>query len=92
MLAYPVRVLLVESTWPEIEAGLWTSRVTSSAVIGSLLGWIASGLQVELVGTHARAGQNASRLLFTIARRRYRELRDAFQPHPHIESVAPSTK
>ncbi len=79
MLAYPVRVLLVEASWSEIEMGRWSNRVTSQAVIGSLLGWIASGIQVELVGDHARAGQHASRLLFTIARRRYRELREAFR-------------
>jgi ERCC4-type nuclease len=79
MLAYPVRVLLVESTWPEIELGQWKSKITSQAVIGSLLGWVASGLQVELVGSHERAGQHASRLLYTVARRRYRELREAFR-------------
>lgn len=79
MLGYPVRVLLVESSWAEIEAGRWNSKVTSNAVVGSLLGWIASGLQVELVGDHERAGRHASRLLYTIARRRYRELREAFR-------------
>ncbi len=42
--AYPVRVLVVESTWQDIESGLWQrSKVTPEAVIGSLLGWQASG-------------------------------------------------
>lgn len=75
LLGFPVRVLLVESDWVTIEAGQWRGRVTPSQVVGSLLGWQASGLSVHLVGDHQRAGLHASRLLFTVARRRYRELR-----------------
>lgn len=75
LLAYQVRVLLVEASWADIEAGDWRGKVTPEAVTGSLLGWIASGLQVELVGDHYRAGRFASRILFTVARRRWRELR-----------------
>lgn len=75
LLAYPVRVLLVEATWPQIEMGGWRSKVTPGAVEGSLLGWIAAGLQVELVGSHERAGRFAARILYTVAKRRYRELR-----------------
>ena len=74
MLAYPVRVLLVESTWAEIELGQWRSKVTSSQAMGSLIGWAAMGIQLAMVGTHERAGQFASRLLYTVARRRYAEL------------------
>lgn len=75
LLAYPVRVLLVEATWSDIEAGNWRSKVTPAAAEGSVLGWIASGLQVELVGSHERAGRFAARILYTVAKRRYRELR-----------------
>lgn len=75
MLAYPVRVLLVESTWADIELGQWRSKVTSSQVMGSLIGWAAMGIQVAMIGSHERAGQFTSRLLYTVARRRYRELR-----------------
>ncbi len=75
LMAFPVAVLLVEATWPEIEMGQWLGKVTPSQVEGSLLGWAARGIQVELVGNHERAGRFASKLLYTIARRRYRELR-----------------
>ncbi len=75
MLAYQVRCLLVESTWAEIEMGQWRSKVTSSQALGSLIGWAAMGIQVAMIGTHERAGQFASRLLYTVANRRYRELR-----------------
>lgn len=73
--AFPVAVLLVEATWIEIEMGQWMGKVTPSQVEGSLFGWAAKGIQVELVGSHERAGRFASKLLYAIARRRYRELR-----------------
>ena len=79
MMAYPVRVLLVESTWGEIELGQWRSKVTSSQAMGSLIGWAAMGIQLAMVGDHSRAGRFASRLLYTVARRRYAELRSFSQ-------------
>lgn len=78
MLAYPVRVLLVESTWAEIEMGQWRSKLTPAQVQGSLIGWAAMGIQVELVGSHERAGRFAAKLLYIIANRQYRQLRGMF--------------
>ena len=75
LLAYPVRVLLIESTWPAIELGQWRGKITPEQVMGSLLGWQASGLSVHMAGDHERAGRHAARLLYTVAKRRYRELR-----------------
>lgn len=79
LLAYPVRCLIVEATWQDIEAGNWPSKVTSAAALGSLLGWIASGLPVVMAGDHERAGKYASRILYTAARRRWREARGLIQ-------------
>lgn len=83
LLAYPVRVLVVESTWEAIEGHQaafpqWRGKITSSQVIGSLMGWQASGLSIHLVGDHDRAGRHVSRILYTVARRRHRELVQAF--------------
>lgn len=75
LLAYSVRALVVEATWQDIEAGDWRSKVGASAALGSLLGWIASGLPVIMAGDHARGGKYTARILFTAARRRWRELR-----------------
>ena len=75
LLAFPTRCLVVESTWPEIEAGEWRSRVSAASALGSLLGWVALGLPVVMAGDHARAGRYVSRLLFITARWRYREAR-----------------
>ena len=42
-------------------------------VLGSLLAWIEQGVPVVMCGDHKRAGQFAGRILFTCARRRYRD-------------------
>ena len=73
--AYPVRCLVVESTWPELEAGEWRSKVKPAAVVGSVLAWIAGGLPVVMAGDHERAGRYVARLLYLTARRRWREVR-----------------
>ena len=75
LLAYPCRAIVVESTWADLEAGEWQSRITPAAAIGSLLGWIAAGVPIIMAGDHARAGRYVGRLLFTAARRRWRECR-----------------
>ncbi len=73
LLAYPCRAIVIEATWGELEAGGWRSHVTPAAAVGSVLGWIAAGVPVIMAGDHARAGRYVSRLLFTVARRRWRE-------------------
>jgi DNA excision repair protein ERCC-4 len=75
LLAYPVRALVVETTWPELEAGDWRSKVTPAAAVGSCIGWIATGLPIILAGDHQRAGRFVAKLLYTAARRRWREAR-----------------
>lgn len=75
LLAYPVRAIVVEAGWQFFERGEWKGKVTPNAAIGSLLGWIAAGVPIVMAGDHARAGRFIGRLLFTAARRRWRELR-----------------
>ncbi len=75
LLAFPVRGLVVEATWPEIEKGEWRGKIKPAAVLGSLFGWMAQGLPVMLFGDHERAGRYVSRLLLISARRRWRESR-----------------
>ncbi|MCY3008650.1 MAG: ERCC4 domain-containing protein [Planctomycetota bacterium] len=80
LLAYPVRILVVESSWEAIESHepvfpQWRGKVTRESVLGSLMGWQAAGLSVHMSGDHERAGRHVARLLFTVARRRYAELR-----------------
>jgi DNA excision repair protein ERCC-4 len=80
MLAYPCRAIVVEATWGDLEAGGWRSHVTPAAAVGSCLGWIAAGVPIIMAGDHERAGRYVSRLLFTAARRRWRECRSLVLP------------
>jgi ERCC4-type nuclease len=75
LLAYPVRALVVEASWTELEAGKWEQRVRPTAVIGSCLGWVAAGLPVLMASGHRQAGRFVSRLLWLAAQRRWRENR-----------------
>ena len=79
LLAYPVRALIVEACWGEIEMGQWQGKVSPNAVLVSLMGWIAAGLPVVLIDDHASAGRYVSRLLFNAAKRRWREARALVQ-------------
>lgn len=80
LLAYPVRAIVVEATWPDLEQGEWRSQVTPAAAVGSALGWIAAGVPIIMAENHGRAGRYVSRLLFTAARRRWREVRAMAAP------------
>lgn len=80
LLAFPVRIMVIESSWEQIESHepinpQWRGKVTKEAVLGSLMGWQAAGLSVHMAGDHQRAGKHVARMLFTVARRRYAELR-----------------
>ena len=75
LLAFSTRALVVEATWQQIEAGEWRSKIKPQAALGSLLGWVAAGLPIIMAGDHERAGRYVSRLLYTAARRRWREAR-----------------
>jgi DNA excision repair protein ERCC-4 len=75
LLAYPVRAVVVEAGWRFFEAGEWRGNITPNAAIGSLLGWIAAGVPIVMAYDHERAGRFVSRMLFTAARRRWREAR-----------------
>ena len=76
LLAYPVRALVIESTWNRLEHGEWCSRLTPNQVLGSVSGWIAKGLPVVMAGDHEHAADHVRRLLMIAARRRYRECRE----------------
>jgi DNA excision repair protein ERCC-4 len=79
LIAYPVRALVIEATWHELEAGHWRSGVTSQAALGSVFGWIAHGLPVIMAGGRDQAAKYISRLLFIAARRRWFELQSFYK-------------
>ena len=75
LLSYPTRALVVETTWADIAAGQWRSKLSPKVVEASLMGWIAKGLPVLLSGDHKTAGRHVARIRFIAARRRYLEAR-----------------
>lgn len=77
LLAYPVRALVVEADWAEVELRQWAaiSQIEPKHVKGSLLGWQASGLPVVMAGNSRRAGELVSRMIYIAARRRLSEVR-----------------
>jgi DNA excision repair protein ERCC-4 len=75
LLAFQVRAVVVEAGWQFFERGGWRGNVTPNAAIGSLLGWITAGVPIVMAYDHARAGRFVSRILYTAARRRWREAR-----------------
>jgi ERCC4-type nuclease len=75
LLAYPQRLLVVESGWLAIDRGEWRAQVTPKQVKHSVLSWQARGLPIHFSYTHERAGQDVAAFLFLAARRRWREAR-----------------
>ena len=73
LLAFPVRLLVVEATWRDLEAARWRGRVTATQVLGSTLSWISRGLPIVMAGNPQQAGRLVSRFLFLAARNRWRE-------------------
>ena len=79
LLAFPVRGVIVEASWADLETGDWRSRITPAAATGSVLGWMASGIPFLLCGSREAAQAATVRLLYGAARRRWRELRTLHQ-------------
>lgn len=78
LLAYPSRMLLIESTIDEIEKGQWRSKLKPSHVLGALAGFQEMGIPVCLAGDHLRASRFAFNHLRLAALRRWGELRAFF--------------
>ena len=75
LLAFETRAVVIESTWLEMEAGGWRSKVSPKAVVGSAISWLSRGIPIIAAGDRMHADQFTSRLLFSAARRHWRELR-----------------
>jgi hypothetical protein len=75
LLAYQVKSLFIDSSWEELEAGKWQSQVHPNSVVGSVLGWMAMGLPVALVGDHITAGRRVHQMLHIAVQRRWRDAR-----------------
>jgi DNA excision repair protein ERCC-4 len=87
--AYPVRAVIVEAPFQELVMGAWLdsgllagkvrSKVDPKAAVGSVLGWMASGIPFLFCRDAQEADIMAARFLFISARRRFRELAGFYQ-------------
>ena len=81
LAAYESRLLVVESSWEEIEAGKYRSKINPQSVVGSLLSWQEKyNLPIMMAIDHERAGLMTARYLFSAVKRRYREYYQFFKP------------
>lgn len=60
-------VVICEGSWAEIDASAWHSKISKVSVIGSILGWQASGVPIIMAGSRERA----ERLTFGFLRLAY---------------------
>jgi len=67
--AYRFRLLVVEASAADLDAGQWRSNLQPAHVVGSLAAWTAQyGLPIWLAGDHAGAGRFVERYLYQCAR------------------------
>ncbi len=69
----PHKLVVIEATWQQIEAGGWRNKITPKSVTGSVLGWMSEGVPFVFAGDHDNAGRLVARFLHIVARRRWRE-------------------
>jgi ERCC4-type nuclease len=75
LLSYQTRCVVVEASWSDLEAGGWRSKLTPQSATGSVLSWIGQGVPFLFAGNREAAQRATARILFSSARRRWRELR-----------------
>ncbi len=63
MRVMDVRAVVVEASWTMIERKQYVGLVHPNAVIGSILGWVSSGVPFLLVDNRTRASEYVARLL-----------------------------
>jgi hypothetical protein len=80
LLAYPTRCVIVEASWHDLNAGGWRSQLPPASAVGSVISWIGQGTPFLFAGDRASAQHAAAKLLYSAARRRYREIRTLLAP------------
>lgn len=73
---FPHSCIVIEATYRDVVYGEWKSRVTSNAVLSSIASWTAHYCPVVLAGNWGHAGDFTKRFLWTVAKRRWEELKD----------------
>lgn len=74
--AFPVKALVIESSWEIIEAGnYYKSKVNPQSVIGSLLSWQHRyGIPVMMLDNQERASRFVARFFYSYAKTQYKKM------------------
>jgi DNA excision repair protein ERCC-4 len=87
MRAFPFRVLVVEASFADIEAGTWRSQLKPSHVSGAIASWTGRyALPTMLVGSHAAAGRFVERFLINAARQIEATHKAAVSVHSELDN------
>lgn len=65
--AYPLRAVVVEANWGDIEIGGYRSKVHPNAAMGSICAWMARGIPFIFAGRSDRASKLACRIMYRYA-------------------------
>ena len=76
MAAFPVRHLVLATTWGEIKSGGWRAEVTPASVRGSLLSWsVRYGIPIWPAGTPEACAELVREILYRAAKDWWRQAR-----------------
>ncbi len=64
------RIVIVEASWADLQAGDWRSPISAKSVCGSVLGWMGWDIPFHFAGDRETADRDAARFLYIQARRR----------------------
>lgn len=73
ILSHPARMMIIEGSMSQIALKQYRGETAPNSVIGSILGWMASGIPILFAGSHEESGRMTARFLFIAARRRWEE-------------------
>lgn len=86
MQGFRARLVLVEAPYVAIEQGNWRSRVSSAAVVGSIMRWQQWGVSFHFAATRQDAARYAANYLWLAARAEWERLRE-FDKQVRVGSV-----
>ncbi len=88
MKAFAIPIVLIEATWEQLSEGAWRSKTSAASVFGTAVGLMADGINVICGGDRLASESLCKRILYTAARRRWREAREWVKSLSSTEAMA----
>lgn len=94
LLLFPVRAIIVEANWVEIEQQRYRGSLSPNSAIGSILSWIVRGIPICMAGDPTRTASFTQKIILQAAknavRGKYPEHNEAVEKF--IESIKRTTE